>query len=96
MATPALPPNIPKRGLSFEEAAEYVGISEELLREAVQTGAIHPPRPFGRRRKVFDRVRLDADLDKLFGVEANDTIIHSTTLRERLHERKAAVRRSQA
>lgn len=61
-----LPPNLPPRGLSREEAAEYLGISVSKLDEGVAAGAIPAPEtggPFGRR-KVFDRMKLDRVFDE--------------------------------
>jgi excisionase family DNA binding protein len=83
-----------KRGLNYKEAADYVGISEDLLREAVAAGRIHQPVRFGRRRVVFDRQRLDDDLNRLYGLEAGTTkAAPSTVLMERLRDRKTALRR---
>jgi hypothetical protein len=53
-----LPSNIPKRGLSVEEAAEYCGVSEPTLRR-------HGPAPAKiGERVIYDRVAL-ADLRAL-------------------------------
>ncbi len=92
MTTPTLPPNIPKRGLSYPEAAEYLGVSEDSLRDAIARGLITGPRTWGQRRMVFDRRRLDADLDRLYGVERSPQDDAGTDiLRGRLNARKAEV-----
>lgn len=54
-----LPPNIPKRGLSLAEAAEYCGVSDKTLQR-------HGPEPSKiGDRTVYDRRVLDRWLDGL-------------------------------
>jgi hypothetical protein len=55
----ALPINIPKRGLSLAEAAEYCGVSDKTLQR-------HGPEPSKiGERVVYDRRVLDRWLDSL-------------------------------
>ena len=55
----ALPTNIPKRGLSLAEAAEYCGVSDKTLQR-------HGPEPSKiGERVVYDRRVLDRWLDSL-------------------------------
>jgi hypothetical protein len=55
----ALPTNIPKRGLSLAEAAEYCGVSDKTLQR-------HGPEPSKiGERVVYDRRVLDLWLDGL-------------------------------
>ena len=55
----ALPSNIPKRGLSLAEAAEYCGVSDKTLQR-------HGPEPSKiGERVVYDRRVLDRWLDGL-------------------------------
>jgi hypothetical protein len=55
----ALPANIPKRGLSLAEAAEYCGISDKTLQR-------HGPEPSKiGERVIYDRRVLDQWLDGL-------------------------------
>jgi len=55
----ALPLNIPKRGLSLSEAAEYCGVSDKTLQR-------HGPQPSKiGERAIYDRRVLDQWLDEL-------------------------------
>jgi hypothetical protein len=55
----ALPPNIPKRGLSLSEAAEYCGVSDNTLIQ-------HGPKPSKiGNRNVYDLKMLDRWLDSI-------------------------------
>jgi hypothetical protein len=55
----ALPTNIPKRGLSLAEAAEYCGVSDKTLQR-------HGPEPSKiGERVVYDRRVLDRWMDNL-------------------------------
>ncbi len=55
----ALPTNIPKRGLSLAEAAEYCGVSDKTLQR-------HGPEPSKiGERIVYDRRVLDRWMDSL-------------------------------
>ncbi len=57
-----LPPNLPKRGLSVDEAAEYLGVSKTTL-------AQHGPAPMRiGGRVIYDRRVLDHWLDGLAGL----------------------------
>lgn len=52
------------RGLSREEAAEYIGVGTTKFDELVKTGTMPSPKEIGARR-VWDRVALDAAFDDL-------------------------------
>ena len=53
-----LPPNLPPRGLSREEAGAYVGVSASLFDRLVKDGIMPKPvHVYGRR--VWDRAQLD-------------------------------------
>ena len=55
----ALPINIPKRGLSLAEAAEYCGVADKTLQR-------HGPKPSKiGERTIYDRHALDLWLDGL-------------------------------
>jgi len=54
----ALPPGLPPRGLSREEAAAYVGIAPTTFDEMVDDGRMPRPKAIGARR-IWDRWRLD-------------------------------------
>lgn len=54
-----LPPSLPPRGLSREQAAEYVGVSPGLFDQMVRDGRMPQAFQFNSRR-VWDRVALDA------------------------------------
>lgn len=54
------------RGLVPRLAAKYVGLSLNALNEGVKDGTFQKPCCRGRK-KTFDRLRLDQDLDRLFG-----------------------------
>ena len=81
-----LPPNIPKRGLSLAEAAEYCGVSGNTL-----TRHGPPPIKIGDR-SIYDRHTLDRWLDQLGGVV--DELGHDpeNALLRAIHDRKATVR----
>ena len=62
----SLPINLPKRGLSKDEAAEYCGVS-------VNTLVRHGPTPTKiGDRTIYDRRVLDRWLDKLAGLAAGE------------------------
>lgn len=69
--TPALPPSLaprvelaPRRGLSRQEAARYVGIGTTLFDEMVEAGEL--PEPFRiRSRVLWDIRKLDEAIDAL-------------------------------
>jgi hypothetical protein len=88
----SLPLNVPKRGLSKDEAAEYCGVS-------VNTLGRHGPTPTKiGDRTVYDRRVLDRWLDELAGLTAAAAFSQSSaetpeeTLLEAIHARKAALR----
>jgi hypothetical protein len=89
----SLPLNIQKRGLSKEEAAEYLGISVNTL---VRHG---PPATKIGDRVVYDRRVLDRWLDELAGfvsaeaTDAGDNKSPEEQLLEAIHGRQAALRR---
>jgi hypothetical protein len=91
-----LPINVPKRGFSKEEAAEYCGVSVGTLER-------HGPEPtkITKRKMVYDRRVLDRWLDELAGLapeELSDAGLQPDTPEEKLleaiHARQAALRRT--
>lgn len=60
----SLPPNLPPRGLHREAAASYIGISPSKFDDLVQRGQM-PPAKMIDKRKVWDRVLIDAAFDEL-------------------------------
>ena len=86
-----LPLNVPKRGLSLDEAAEYCGVSGNTLTR-------HGPTPLKiGERKVYDRRSLDRWLDQLAGIPGQappGEDAPEDALLEAIHARKAAVRHS--
>jgi hypothetical protein len=86
----ALPPNIPKRGLSLAEAAEYCGVSDKTLQR-------HGPEPSKiGERNVYDRRALDQWLDTLAHLPAtgvNPLEDPEDLLLKAIHARKTALRR---
>jgi hypothetical protein len=83
----SLPFNLPKRGLSKDEAAEYCGVS-------VNTLGRHGPTPTKiGDRIVYDRRVLDRWLDELAGLSAvTSAETPEETLLEAIHARKASLR----
>lgn len=90
-----LPINVPKRGLSKDEAAEYCGVSVNTLGRYGPT-----PSKIGDRI-IYDRRVLDRWLDELAGLVAPvlsgadlppDT--PEEKLLEAIHARQAALRRT--
>ena len=55
---------VPRRGLSRDEAAMYIGISPTKFDEMVTAGAMPRPRLIDRR-KVWDILALDVAFDRL-------------------------------
>ena len=90
-----LPINLPKRGLSKDEAAEYCGVS-------VNTLGRHGPTPTKiGDRIIYDRRVLDRWLDELAGFmsgglggQALPVDTPEEALLEAIHARQAAVRRT--
>lgn len=63
MAKP-LPPSIPPRGLTPDQAAMYVGYSAKVFSELVRQGLLPGAMPGGN----YDRAAIDAALDRLSGL----------------------------
>jgi predicted DNA-binding transcriptional regulator AlpA len=59
-----LPPNLPPRGLSREQAAAYVGVSVTTFDLMVADGRMPQPREINRRN-VWDRIELDEAFARL-------------------------------
>lgn len=53
-----LPPNLPPRGLTRVQAAEYIGVGVTKFDEMVADGRMPPPKRIDSRT-VWDRVMLD-------------------------------------
>ncbi len=88
----SLPPNIAKRGLSLDEAAEYCGVSKNTMTR-------HGPAPIRiGERIVYDRRALDAWLDRLAGLNSmtDGTVIEDPEeqLLGAIHARKNTIRHS--
>jgi hypothetical protein len=83
-----LPANIPKRGLSLAEAAEYCGISGTTL-----TRHGPPPIKIGDR-SVYDRRALDRWLDQLAGLSPDASLADDpeNELLQAIHARKTVLR----
>ena len=62
--TDVLPPSLPPRGLSREEAAAYIGVSPSKFDEMVKDKRMPAPKRIDRRT-VWDRRRLDAAFEAL-------------------------------
>jgi len=67
----SLPPNLPPRLLSHEQAAEYCGVSLTFFDQMVADGRVPQPTRLGRR-VLWDRHKLDVAIDKLDSEEAGD------------------------
>ena len=60
----------PRRGLSRQEAALYIGVSPSLFDELVKSGEM--PKPVRiKRRTVWDRHQLDEYFEALSALEDN-------------------------
>jgi hypothetical protein len=64
--TSRLPSNLPPRGLCREAAAEYIGVSPRKFDELVADGRVSRPIKIDGR-SIWDRKRLDQNLDALGG-----------------------------
>lgn len=73
-----LPPNIPPRGLTPEQAAEYVGYTAKLFAEMVKQGMLPAALPGGN----FDKAAIDAALDQLSGLAKPSAIDWRKAARE--------------
>ena len=88
-----LPINLPKRGLSKDEAAEYCSVSANTLSR-------HGPTPTKiGDRTIYDRRVLDRWLDELAGLISGfggGVLIDTPeeALLEAIHARQAAIRRT--
>jgi hypothetical protein len=89
-----LPINLPKRGLSKDEAAEYCGVSVNTLDR-------HGPTPTRiGDRVIYDRRVLDLWLDELAGFMSGSRSVNPAidapeeALLEAIHARQAAIRRT--
>jgi hypothetical protein len=81
-----LPPNIPKRGLSLAEAAEYCGISNKTLQR-------HGPEPSKiGDRIIYDRHALDRWLDELTGLKPVEITDPEEQLLQAINARKTSLR----
>jgi predicted DNA-binding transcriptional regulator AlpA len=59
-----LPPSIPPRGLSRQQAAEYIGVGATKFDEMVKDGRMPKPKQIDGRI-VWDRVLLDEAFEAL-------------------------------
>lgn len=59
-----LPPNLPPRGLSREESAQYLGLSPSLFDDLIKQGAM-PEAIKAGGRVVWDRFALDRAFEAL-------------------------------
>lgn len=57
-------PGITPRGLSHKDAARYVGLSPASFLALVRRGVLPKPITFGIKRKIWDRLALDASFDR--------------------------------
>lgn len=64
-----LPPNIPRRLLNEEQAAEYCGVSLNTFRAQSGDGKPFPPSITLGKRKLYDRMALDRAIDALSGLD---------------------------
>jgi predicted DNA-binding transcriptional regulator AlpA len=67
-----LPPSLPPRGLSREQAAAYVGVSPSLFDMLIKDGRMPGPMRINSR-VIWDRLKLDAAFEALGDTDANDT-----------------------
>jgi hypothetical protein len=74
-------PDIPKRGLSLKEAAEYCGTSPATISRYGP-----PATKIGKRRKIYDRRVIDRWLDQLSGLDGSSSPPPIGTSVERLFE----------
>jgi predicted DNA-binding transcriptional regulator AlpA len=67
-----LPPSLPPRGLSREEAAAYIGVSPSLFDILVKDGRMPGPKRINSR-VVWDRLKLDVAFEVLDDADADGT-----------------------
>ena len=77
--TGRLPENIPRRGLTRKQAAEYVGVSITTFDMLVKAGQLPKPLPLDHGHMLFDRKALDLALDRLSGL-TDDIMVDATAL----------------
>jgi len=70
-ASDTLPNSLPPRGLTREQAAAYIGVGASTFDKLVSDGVMPRPVEFGRRR-VWDRLALDAAFGALSGTVGAD------------------------
>ena len=63
--SPKLPSNIPPRGLTICQAAEYWGCSHNTFKKLVRNGVVPAPIRLEIGRNIYDRLALDAAMDAL-------------------------------
>lgn len=61
----ALPHNLPPRMISREAAAAYVSVSPNTFDEMVTAGKMPKARKLSERRIAWDRMELDAYIERL-------------------------------
>ena len=67
-----LPNSLPPRGLSRQQAAAYIGVGPSTFDKLVIEGVMPGPVEFGRRR-VWDRLAIDAAFGALSGTAGAET-----------------------
>ena len=67
-----LPPSLPPRGLSREEAAAYIGVSPSLFDILVKDSRMPGPKRINSR-VVWDRLKLDVAFEVLDDTDADGT-----------------------
>ena len=67
-----LPPSLPPRGLSREQAAEYIGVGATKFDEMVKDGRMPKPKSIDGR-VVWDRIMLDEAFAALEDADATTT-----------------------
>lgn len=60
-----MPPNLPPRLLPREVAAAYVNLSPTTFDAEVKAGRMPAPKLITARRRAWDRLELDAVIDRL-------------------------------
>ena len=60
-----LPPNLPPRLLTREQAATYICVSPNTFDKMVAQGSMPPAKRLGDRRIAWDRHELDGAIDRL-------------------------------